>query len=318
MWDAARERVLWVDIEGGAVLEGVLDGEVVEVVARHDLDGTVGAVVPSRDGRLLVAGQEELVVLDPAGGRTPGPRTPGPRMLAAGTRSPGPRIVAAGTHSRTNDGAVDPAGRFLIGTLALEHLEHLEHRERLVRVEDDGALTVLDEDLGLSNGLAWSPDGSRLYSVDTTARVVWVRDYDAVTGAVGRRHEHLRFGDPHPDGICMDADGALWVALWGTGQVRRYADDGELLATVEVDAPHTSSVAFVGPDLDVLLITTARTGLTPEQLAAHPDSGRLFTARVDAVGVPTTPWSGSWAPLDPTPANGDAAAGPGSAVGPPR
>ena len=90
----------------------------------------------------------------------------------------------------------------------------------------------------------------------------------------------------------MDTDGNLWVAIWGGGEVRCYAPGGEILATVGVAAPHTSSAAFVGESLDTLLISTARKDLSPEQLEEFPDSGRLFTARVAATGLPTVPWAG--------------------------
>jgi sugar lactone lactonase YvrE len=275
VWDAARGRVLWVDVHRGEVVEGVLVGDDVEVTARHVFEGTVGAVVPAVDGRLLVAGQESLVVLGPDGVRTPGPR-----------------IVPTGAPDRTNDGATDPAGRFLIGTLSLGTSGG---DQRLVRIEDDGHLTVIDDDLWLSNGVAWSPDGSLLYTVDTLPGLVWVRDYDARTGAVGPRRTHLHLADELPDGLCVDLAGNLWIAVWGAGQVRCYAPDGTLIDVIHVAAPRTSSVAFVGPALDLLLITTARVDLSSAELAEHPDSGRLFTARTGAVGVPTTPWSGVWA-----------------------
>lgn len=274
VWDAAHNRVLWVDVNRGEVLEGLLADDTVELTARHPFDGMVGAVVPSADGRLLVAGQEELVVVSPSGRRTRGPR-----------------IVRAGVRSRANDGATDPAGRFVIGTLALDDREG---HESLLRVEDDGRLTVIDDNLSLSNGITWSADGSLLYTVDTIPQVVWVRDYNVHTGAIGARREHLRVMDGFPDGMCMDTAGNLWIAIWGAGEVRRYAPDGTILDTVRVPAPHTSSAAFVGPDRDLLLITTAQKDLTRVQLDEYPDSGRLFTARVDAVGLPTTAWSGSW------------------------
>jgi sugar lactone lactonase YvrE len=281
VWDEARGRVLWVDVHRGEVFEGVLVGDDVEITARHMFEGTVGAVAPAVDGRLLVAGQESLVVLGPDGVRTPGPR-----------------IVPTGTPDRTNDGATDPAGRFLIGTLSLGMSSG---DQRLVRIEDDGRQTVIDDDLWLSNGIAWSPDGSLLYTVDTLPGLVWVRDYDARTGAVGPRRTHLHLAGEFPDGLCVDVAGNLWIAIWGAGQVRCYAPDGTLIDVVHVAAPRTSSVAFVGPALDLLLITTARVDLTSAELAEHPDSGRLFTARTGAVGVPTTPWSGVWAdPLNPT------------------
>jgi sugar lactone lactonase YvrE len=92
--------------------------------------------------------------------------------------------------------------------------------------------------------------------------------------------------------MCVDAEGNLWVAIWGAGQVRCFSPDGEPLATVEVAAPNTSSVALVGPNLDTLLITTASEQLSADQLAQYPDSGKLFTAEVGARGLPVPYWSG--------------------------
>ena len=155
-WDAARRRLLWVDIEAGAVLEGRLDGDRIAVTARHGFDGMVGAVTVAADGTLLVAGQERLVVLRPDG-----------------SRADGPRIVPAGERRRLNDGETDPAGRFLVGTLALAGGSE---REELVRLEPDGTVTRLDGDLTLSNGLAWSTDGRTMYRVDTDRRKVFARD----------------------------------------------------------------------------------------------------------------------------------------------
>lgn len=279
LWDADRQRVLWVDIMRGEVLEGTLDDDQIILAGLRSFDGMVGAVVADAQGRLLVAGQESLIVED----------TDGSRVV-------GPRIVPEGVDSRTNDGAVDPQGRFLIGTLALDDRRD---QERLVRVDDDG-LTLIDDDLGLSNGLAWSPDGSLFYSVDTAAQTIWVRDYDGPSGTMGERREHLVVDGGHPDGMCVDSAGGLWVAVWGAGEVRHFSHAGELLDTVSVAAPHTSSVAFVGPGLDLLLITTAQKDLTDEQLAEWPDSGRLFAARVGATGLPLTPWSGKPLPASST------------------
>ncbi|WP_165065330.1 SMP-30/gluconolactonase/LRE family protein [Marisediminicola senii] len=275
LWDAPRNRVLWVDIEGRAVLEGSLAGDLVLVTARHEFDTRVGAVVPAADGRLLVAAQEQLLVVQPNGDRTPGPR-----------------FVTSGVDSRANDGSVDPAGRFLIGTLALDEREK---QESLYRVEDDGSLTTIDDDLTLSNGLAWSPDGAVFYSTDTTSKTIYSRSYDKATGDVGERRVHLTLDSGSPDGLCCDADGTLWVAVFGEGEIRHFGTDGALLDTVTVPAPNTTSVAFIGPNLDTLLITTGRDNLSPEELAEYPDSGKLFTARVGATGQYSTPWSGSWA-----------------------
>jgi sugar lactone lactonase YvrE len=152
---------------------------------------------------------------------------------------------------------------------------------------------VLDADLTISNGLAWSPAGDVMYSVDTVPGVVWSRPYDPATGECGERTQLVRLGHGGwPDGLCVDTDGNLWVASGGGAEVRCYTPAGERLATVSVPAPHTTSVAFVGPDRDTLLITTATDQLTVAQLEEFPLSGRLFTAHVGAVGEPITPWSG--------------------------
>lgn len=272
VWDGVRDRLLWVDIEAGAVLEGRLDGDRIEVTGRTEFGCLVGAVAVSLDGRMLVAAQERLVMVD-----------------LDGTRVDGPRIVPVGEPRRLNDGKTDPAGNFLVGTMSLKPPSH---RECLVRLERDWAVTGIDDDLGLSNGLAWPADGGRLFSVDSAARTVWVRDYDAVTGTVGRRRPFLRLGEGHPDGICMDADDHLWMAVWGSGEIRRIAPDGSVVGRIRVPAPHTSSVAFAGDDLDLLVITTAISELTDEQLRRYPESGRVFTVRVDVPGLPVTPWNG--------------------------
>lgn len=250
VWDAARRRLLWVDILGGAVLEGTLHGDGIVVTRRHRFDGTVGAVTVAEDGTLLVAAQEHLVVLRPDG-----------------TRADGPRIVPAGERRRLNDGSTDPAGRFLVGTLSLAGPSE---REVLVRLETDGTVTELDGDLTLSNGLAWSTDGSRMFSVDTERRVVYLRDYHPATGAVGERHVHLRVDEHYPDGIAVDADDHLWVAVWGAGEVRRFAPDGSLVHRIRVPAPHTSCVAFAGDDLRTLVITSATAELSESSCAPSP------------------------------------------------
>ncbi|MGW5265176.1 SMP-30/gluconolactonase/LRE family protein [Microbispora sp. NPDC004025] len=272
VWDAARERLLWVDIDAGAVHEGRLDpvtGAVTATTAHTfggTFGGTVGAVAVSADGEFVVAEREVLTRVDTAGRRT---------ELA--------RVLPPGVRSRLNDGAVDPAGRFLIGSMALDDREG---QDVLVRL--DGTTCVrLDEDLTLSNGLAWSPSGDRLYSIDSVPHVVWERDYDPVTGRTGPRRELFRLADGMPDGMCADGEGNLWIAVFGGGRVECRDPGGRVLAVVEVGAPNVTCPAFAGPDLDVLVITTARSGVDP---AEHPGSGHLFTARVGVRGLATPYW----------------------------
>lgn len=282
VWDAARERLLWVDIDAGQVLEGRLVRDSVRVDRGHEFGETVGAVVCDRDGVLLVAGRRGLLALE-------GGSEPGRPFGAGGERAYLVDLVPEGKESRLNDGACDPQGRFLVGSLALDDRHG---QECLYRYEADGTVTTIDADLELSNGLAWSPDLSTMYSVDSVPGTIWARDYDAVTGAYGERRVLLEISDGTPDGLCVDVDGNLWIALWGAGQVRCHSPEGEHLATVEVAAPNVTSVAFVGPRLDTLLITSARTGMTREETARHPDAGRVFLADVGTRGLPTPYWSG--------------------------
>ena len=268
VWDAKRDRVLWVDITAGWVLSGRIDDDRIELVDRREFAGTVSAVTVSDDGSLLVAGAEGLI-----------------EVASDGRRTPAQRILAHGAAHRLNDGKPDPAGRFLIGT---SPLGAALNDEKLVRVEMDGSLTTLDDDLSLSNGLAWSR--TTLYSVDSFRNTVWKREYDAATGLVGSRERFVRIEDGWPDGMCIDAEEHVWIAVCGRGQVRRFTPAGELVAVIDVAAPRTTSVAFVGTDLDLLMITTASDELSAEQLADWPDSGRVFTSRVGVGGAPVPSW----------------------------
>jgi sugar lactone lactonase YvrE len=223
---------------------------------------------------MLVAGLDALLVVGADGEVTPGPAVLPAQPVRGGN--------ASGSGRRLNDGACDPAGAFLVGSL---DVAGRAGGEVLVRVGRDRRVTVLDDDLTLSNGLAFTPDG-QLYSIDSVPGVVWARDYDAATGAAGKRRELLRLADTTPDGMCLGADGSLWIACWGAGEVRRFTPAGELSGVVSVPTAHVSSVAFAGPGLDLLVITTARQG------ARDADAGKLFLADVGATGLPVPYWAG--------------------------
>lgn len=274
VWDPIRERLLWVDLQAGTVYSGILDaGGRIAVEESVEIDQTAGAVAVAPDGSWLIAGREGLIVRSPAGLLTDGPR-----------------LLSPDSCRRLNDGKVDPAGRFLVGSLSLT--ETPSRSEILVAVDHDGTIRVLDDDLTLSNGLAWSTDGSRMFSVDTLTRSLFHRDYDSATGATGERKLFVQIADGYPDGITIDAEDHVWVAVWGAGRVDRYSPRGDLVATIDVPAPHTSSVAFAGPSLSTLVITTATQGLDDDELLEFPDSGRIFTCTPGVPGVAQAMWTG--------------------------
>jgi sugar lactone lactonase YvrE len=276
LWDPIRSRLLWVDIPNGTVLVGTLrDNGTIDIVDRDSVGETAGAVAVSQRGQLLIAGGHRLIVIDPAG------HVVRLAPLADGSR-------------RFNDGKPDPAGRYVVGTLSLEGESA---KEKLIQIDTDGSVRVIDDDLTLSNGLAWTEDGRVLYSVDTERRVVFRRSYDVATGETGSREVFLTFDEGYPDGMTIDAEAHLWIAMWGLGEVRRYSPDGRLVDTVSVPAPHTSSVCFAGPDLGTLVITTARQDLEDEQLEEFPLSGRLFTIQPGVHGLPQPLWAGMSGPV---------------------
>lgn len=276
-WDPARQRLLWVDILRELVLVGRLEADgAITVEDRVRFDGQVGAVAPAADGRWIVAVAGGTVIRE-----------------TSGAISPHVAVLDTGDSRRLNDGKPDPRGRFVVGTLSTVGDTG---RESLVSIREDGAVQTIDDDLTLSNGLAWSTDGTTMYSIDTRRGVVFRRGYDPAAGAPGARSVFLEIRDGDPDGMCIDAEGHLWIAIWGLGEVRRYTPSGELDSVVYLPAPNVSSVAFAGPDLGTMVITSASAGLDAEVQASFPESGKLFTLRPGVTGHPASLWNGVFEP----------------------
>ena len=249
LWDADRQVFRWVNIPAGELhsLE-LTSGE-----HRHEhMGGLLVNVVAADDGSLVLANDREVYRYDPD-------------SKACSTLW---TIDEGGGRTRLNDGAVDPSGRLLIGTLAYDHVSPVGGLYSLDGPARSGGSTPrrLLSGLTISNGLGWSPDGSILYHVDSPTRTVMSYDYDAASGAIRPRGvlATVDVEDAVPDGLTVDAEGCVWVALWGGYSVQRYTPDGHLDTIVEISAAHVTSCTFGGPDRAVLLITTARDGGGPE------------------------------------------------------
>jgi sugar lactone lactonase YvrE len=235
----------------------------------YDVGESVSSVVLSLDSRLLLGLRSGIGWLDRDTGRLQHIVDPEPQK----------------PHTRMNDGKCDPLGRFWVGSYC----------ERAP--EFDGALYCLHPDFKLetklsgiqcSNGPAWSADGKSLYYVDSARHTIWGFDYDAPSGTM-RGQRVVASIDPSlgsPDGITVDSQGKLWVAVWGGARVMRLdPTTGKVELEVPIPARHVSSVAFGGEDLDVLYVTTARVGRSPEELSAEPLAGSLFRVRLPYQGV---------------------------------
>lgn len=264
-WDAAAGELLWVDIAGGVLRRAVEDGAGLRTVASVRLGEPLGAVT----------------AVDPAGWLLAAGR--GFRHLRPdGTVRPLLDTEPAGV--RMNDAACDPQGRLWAGTMAVDERPG---GGRLLRCDPDGVVRIALPAATIANGLGWSPDGETLYHADSGPGVVTAYPVDAVTGELGPGRELVRPDGGVPDGLTVDDEGALWVAVHGAGEVRRYAPDGATLGVIALPVSQPTSVAIGGASGRRLFVTTAWEKLDGRQRAAEPDAGRVFA--VDDVGVTAPP-----------------------------
>lgn len=185
---------------------------------------------------------------------------------------------------RMNEGGCDPDGRFYCGSMAYDKRRGAGS---LYRLDADHAVRTVLEAVTVSNGLDWSPDGSRAYYNDTDTHRIDLFDYDTRSGLTERRPFAEVPG--RPDGLTVDAEGGVWVALSDRGQVRRYAPDAALDVVIELPVTKVTACAFGGPRLDELFITTSREGLDP---SAEPGAGSLFRVVPGVIGLPVREFAG--------------------------
>ncbi len=192
------------------------------------------------------------------------------------------RVHDEGSPMRLNDGKADARGRLWFGSTRDADGDAADAADAvLYRLVGAGPPEVVDRGYRVANGPAFSPDGRTLYHTDSAARRIYAFDL-ARDGSLSNKRVWTEFNryEGHPDGMTTDADGHLWVAHWGGFRVtQRDARSGRVLRTVVVAAPNVTSVAFGGPALADLYITTARSGVTESALAQSPLAGALFVAR---------------------------------------
>lgn len=260
IWDYRSARILFVDINGHRIHAYDPSSQAHE---SFDCGEYVSAIALAAHGGYAVTLQHDIA------------------WFADGKIAERPLTVESGRKTRFNDGYVDPRGRFWAGTLSL------------VRKPEDAALYRIDlspyplvtrmlSRVTNSNGIDWSGDGQRMYYIDTGTRRIDVFDFDPDAGTIANRRPLVTFaeGEGKPDGLVLDEEDGIWVALWEGSAVRRYASDGRLLTQIDLPVSCPTKPAFGGANLDELYITTARTALTTDaDRAREPHAGSLLVAR---------------------------------------
>ncbi|GAA4508498.1 SMP-30/gluconolactonase/LRE family protein [Nonomuraea ferruginea] len=259
-WHPRWGGLRWVDMLAGDLLALDAQGRV-----RRRHAGSLAAVIrPRAGGGFLVAAERELLLADADDLHAP------LRSLGEAWQDPSVRM---------NEGGCDPDGRFYIGSMAWDETPG---KGSLYVAAPDGSLTVVLSGVGISNGLDFSPSGDRAYYADTMTGRVDVLDYDREHGLTARR-PFVTVDRGKPDGLTVDAEGGVWVALFDGGAVHRYAPDGTLDAVVELPVRKVTAVTFGGDGLDRLFITTSAVGV---DRAEQPLAGALFTADPGVRGRP--------------------------------
>lgn len=266
VWSAADNSLYFVDIKRCRVHRF---DPVAGTIGMTQLPEEVGCIAPALGGGFIAGLRSGLWMLDETG-----------MPLRKLVDNPEDQ-----TTSRFNDGGIDLMGRFIVGTID----ETRKNETASLYRYDRRGLTPLVGKLLTSNGVAFSPDGHRLYHSDTPKRIVYIYDYNHASGHLTNRRTFVRIDTGsdlgRPDGAAVDVEGCYWTALYEGGRVQRYDPDGKLIAEYSVPAKCPTMVAFGGPDLKTLYCTSARHGRSADELALFPFSGALFAMHSDIPGL---------------------------------
>lgn len=263
-WNVPERSIYWIDIEAGALFRQ-RDSEPRQTVVQRP--HRIGSYAFTSGGRIVLATELGFELFDPATGL----------IQTIGNSQPD-------RQTRFNDGRVDPAGRFWAGTMALDPALYAAPMGRLYCLHADGRIEEKLAGLTISNGIDWSPDGRVMYLIDTMRGEVLAFDFDTTRGALSNRRifARLRADEGYPDGLAIDCEGCLWIAVICGGELRRYSPEGALLCQVPTGTPWPTAVAFGGADLASAYVTTSR-HLAPAD-NSDPWAGALLGARLGIQG----------------------------------
>lgn len=264
-WHATENSLYWIDALKPAVHRYDPASGALESWTPPE---KLGSFAPCANGGLIIAGRNGFALYDPRSGSFE--RISDPENKAE--------------ENILNDGRCDPRGRFWAGSMTKTMKGATG---RLYRV-DRGRTETCEDNIWVSNGIAWSPDGATMYFADSHLHTIFAYAYDLASGKLGKRRVFADLNDTAgvPDGASCDAEGYLWSAMFDSGRIARYAPNGRLDGTVPVPVSRPTAVTFGGPDLRTMYVTTARFRLSPEKLAAEAYAGGLLALDVGVAGLP--------------------------------
>jgi sugar lactone lactonase YvrE len=263
VWSERWGGLRWVDMLAGDILSLEPNGS----VSRRHVGTIAAAIRPRRKGGAVIGVERGFALEDTDGALTYMDE------------------LWSDSNVRMNEGGCDPDGRFYCGSMAYDQRPG---GAALYRLEADGSVQVVLEGVTVSNGLEWSPDGTLAYYNDTATLGIDVFDYEAESGLTGRR-TFAETAPYRPDGLTVDEEGGVWIALSNGGAIRRYGPDGELDYVLEVPHGKVTACTFGGQELDELFITTSQEKVEP---GSAPLAGALFRAKPGVRGLPVREFGG--------------------------
>lgn len=269
IWNQSDGAIWWVDIQASVLHRYHLATQNLTVFELPHRLAAFGFVQGSNNHRIVAAFDRGFAIYDLQSGELIW-------LTRPEQESPG---------NRFNDGRVDFQGRFWAGTMIENRAASLVS-PGLYRLSSESGQQLVFDGLKISNGLCWSPDSKHMYHSDSPRNEIYVYDFNAVTGQVGQRRIFARTQAGHyPDGAITDSEGFVLSAQWGGSQINRYHPSGELDGVLEVPVTQPTCMTFAGDDLDLLCITTAKEGLSAEELQRQGEAGNVLIYQTSFTGL---------------------------------